>query len=170
MPDSLRDGLYDADFYAWTRQQAEALRRMASGGAIPGAADGLDLERLAEEIEDLGKEQLRALKSDLTRVIEHLIKLRHSPARDPRNAWRRSVREHRIRIDDRIHDDHIRDGRRLGNALADVLPLCWRDGRELAVGSLADEDGIDPAVVPETCPWTLDRILDRAWFPDDTGG
>jgi len=40
--------LYDADFYAWTQQQAELLRR------LPTVGNELDPERIAEEIEDLG--------------------------------------------------------------------------------------------------------------------
>src|SRR5215208_6562748 len=31
-------------------------------------------------------------------VIEHLLKLQYSPARDSRNKWRASVREHRNRL------------------------------------------------------------------------
>ena len=46
--------LYDEDFYAWTQEQAELLRR---GGA---GANGLDIELIAEEIEDLGKSELHA--------------------------------------------------------------------------------------------------------------
>ena len=39
--------LYDTDFLAWSKQQAEALRA--------AMRNGLDLGNLAEEIEDLGK-------------------------------------------------------------------------------------------------------------------
>jgi len=43
--------LYDDDFYAWTQEQAELLRR-------GGGASALDIEHIAEEIEDLGKSEL----------------------------------------------------------------------------------------------------------------
>jgi hypothetical protein len=43
--------LYDEDFYAWTQQQAELLRRG------PAAANRLDYDLIAEEIEDLGLDQ-----------------------------------------------------------------------------------------------------------------
>jgi Domain of unknown function DUF29 len=44
--------LYDEDFYAWTQQQAALLRR------LPPAGNELDLEHIAEEIEDLGRGSL----------------------------------------------------------------------------------------------------------------
>ena len=45
--------LYDDDFYAWTQQQAELLRRG------PAAANRLDYDLIAEEIEDLGERAAR---------------------------------------------------------------------------------------------------------------
>jgi len=42
--------LYDEDFAAWSKQQAEALRAAARGGS----KQQLDWENLAEEIERLG--------------------------------------------------------------------------------------------------------------------
>jgi hypothetical protein len=45
--------LYEEDFYAWTRDQAKALRRLAD----QSWNGPLDLLHLAEEVEDLGSEQ-----------------------------------------------------------------------------------------------------------------
>ena len=63
---------YDDDFYAWTQTQAAALR------LIPKASIGehIDIEHVAEEIEDLGKRDLREVGSLLMRLVEHLIKIR----------------------------------------------------------------------------------------------
>jgi Domain of unknown function DUF29 len=44
--------LYEQDFYAWTQQQAEALRTHFAG------YNRLDVEHLAEEVEGLGKSEL----------------------------------------------------------------------------------------------------------------
>ena len=41
--------LYDIDFYAWTQEQAAALREHFRGD------NRLDVEHLAEEVEDLGR-------------------------------------------------------------------------------------------------------------------
>ena len=48
MPDGPR---YDDDYYAWTQYQAEVLRTMRR------ADNRLERERVAEEIEDLGKSE-----------------------------------------------------------------------------------------------------------------
>jgi hypothetical protein len=63
------ESLYDDDFFAWTQQQAELLRRLAPPG------NELDLEHIAEEIEDLGRSDLRAARSLCQHIIEHLLKL-----------------------------------------------------------------------------------------------
>jgi hypothetical protein len=79
--------LYDEDFYAWTREQADALRRLAA----ERWNGPLDLERLAEEVEDLGSSQRHAVESLIERVLEHLLKLEYSPAADLRRGWLISV-------------------------------------------------------------------------------
>src|SRR5438046_6947523 len=84
MPDGPR---YDDDYYAWTQYQAEVLRTMRR------ADNRLDRERLAEEIEDLGKSERNAVRSQIRRIIEHLLKLGCSPAEEPRYSWMRSVAE-----------------------------------------------------------------------------
>ena len=76
-----------SDFYAWTREQAAALR------AVRPAR--VDWERIAEALDEMGDSELGALESDLARVIEYLLKLQYSPASDPRNGWVLSVVEHR---------------------------------------------------------------------------
>src|SRR5215471_15258146 len=66
------DLLYEEDFYAWTQQQAELLRR------LPTISNELDIEHIAEEIEDLGRSDLRAAQSLCERSIEAKLDL---PAR-----------------------------------------------------------------------------------------
>jgi hypothetical protein len=46
---------YEDDFYAWTQEQARLLRS--------GQVTGLDLEHLAEEIESMGSQQRREMRS-----------------------------------------------------------------------------------------------------------
>ncbi len=75
--------LYDNDFLAWSKQQAEALRVAMRDGSN----QSLDFGNLAEEIEDLGKSVRRELQSQIRRVVRHLLKLDHSPAREPRRDW-----------------------------------------------------------------------------------
>ncbi len=67
------DGLYDADFFLWTQEQARLLRNSAHAATnLP-----LDWENLAEEVEDLGRSNRRELRNRLRVVMEHLLKLQH---------------------------------------------------------------------------------------------
>jgi hypothetical protein len=87
--------LHDEDFVAWSKDQAEAPRAEARRGSD----QRLDWENLAEEIEDLGVSQKSALHSQLRGIIQHLLKLENSPAKEPRRGWRDSINDARVELD-----------------------------------------------------------------------
>ena len=87
------ESLYEEDFYAWTQQQAELLRRLSAVG------NKIDLEHIAEEIEDLGRGDLRAARSLCQHIIEHLLKLEHSGLDEPANHWRDEIVEWRLQLE-----------------------------------------------------------------------
>ncbi|WP_029011008.1 DUF29 domain-containing protein [Azospirillum halopraeferens] len=158
MPDG---SLFERDFYAWTREQAAALRRMLAARANTE----LDLEHLAEAVEEMGNSDLGALQSDLARVIEHLLKLEYSPAADPRREWVLSVIEHRGRAQFAIE----RSGT-LKRMLPDIAPGAWRHGRTLAAKAMQMLDAVDPRSLPAECPYGIDQILDEDFFPANRHG
>ena len=51
---------YDEDSYAWSERRATVPRRLSSRLDLP---NDLDLEHIAEEVEDLGKSELRTVPS-----------------------------------------------------------------------------------------------------------
>jgi len=77
--------LHDEDFYAWTQAQAKALRTHFRGD------NRIDVEHLAEEIEDLGTSELKALESQVVNILAHLLKLDYSSLDWPRNHWRQKI-------------------------------------------------------------------------------
>lgn len=81
MADDASATLYDTDFYLWTQAQAAALRARA------GSDKTLDYDRLAEEIEDLGKSDYRAVTSAVRLILEHLYKLHATRRREPVGHW-----------------------------------------------------------------------------------
>ena len=87
--------LYDQDIFAWSKQQAEALRSVARGGSN----QALDWDNLAEEIEDLGRSQQSALQSQVRRIIGHFLKLEYCRMAGPRRGWRASIVDARVEID-----------------------------------------------------------------------
>jgi Domain of unknown function DUF29 len=98
--------LYDEDFVRWTEEQAAALRRAKSLAAAKTGRSNLplDWENLAEEIESLGKSDRRELRSQITRVLRHLLKLEVSPAAEPRAGWRATIDEARTEIEGLLED------------------------------------------------------------------
>jgi hypothetical protein len=85
--------LYDEDFYAWTQHQAALLRR------LPPAGNELDFEQIAEEIEDLGRSDLRTAQSLCEHIIEHFLKLQFSGLAEPADHWRDEIVEWRLQLE-----------------------------------------------------------------------
>ena len=156
--------LYDQDFHAWALAQAAALRRAAE---LRINLPDVDIEHLAEEIEDMGSEQAHAVESALTRIIEHLLKLQYSPADRPRAGWRRTVRNQRTDLSKRLKRNRSLGARQ---ALEEMLADAWRDGRRLAVEGLLDQDeAAATAAMPQDCPYSFEQLCDFDWLPDWEG-
>ncbi len=151
--------LYEEDIVAWSKQQAEALRAAARGGSNLQ----LDWDNLAEEIEDLAKSYRLSLKSYLRRVIQHLVKLEHSPASEPRNGWRRTIRLARSEIRDLL-DESTSLKREVDQLINDVT----RSGIELAVADLEERDESNPLAsrIIKRGSYASERILGD-WFPPE---
>ena len=155
MPDGPR---YEDDFYAWTQYQAEVLRSLRTRD------NRFDREHVAEEIEDLGKSERDAVQSQITRVLEHFLKLAHSPADRPRYGWMRSIAEARGSIRKKLTPTLRRDAEQ-------SLAVLYEEAREQAALGLR-ENGEDAAaaILPAECSYTLEQILHWGWYPDPPGG
>ncbi|HKM62514.1 MAG TPA: DUF29 domain-containing protein [Acidisphaera sp.] len=94
-------GLYDQDFLAWTQEQAARLRQAAASRVNAP----IDWEHVAEEIEDLGKRERDELEHRLETIIEHLLKLQHSPAVEPRAGWVATIVRSRGRVEILLEDN-----------------------------------------------------------------
>jgi hypothetical protein len=142
--------LYEEDFYVWTQRQAELLRARRY--------DELDLEHLIEEVEDLGSAAKKSVRSRARTILEHLLKLQHSPAVDPRPGWRDTVRTQR----DDLLDDLTPTLRR---ELDEELEELYARARQRASDSMRDHGEHAAAdALPETCPYTADQISGD-WLP-----
>src|SRR5437868_15435922 len=65
---------------------------------MPAPDNRFDRDHVAEEIEGLGKSERDAVESQIIRILEHFLKLAHSPADRPRYGWMRSIAEARTSI------------------------------------------------------------------------
>jgi len=149
---------YDEDFFAWTEDQARALREAGARREN----EPVDWENVAEEIESVGRSDAKALASAATQIIEHLLKLEWSPAVGPRAVWRTSVLNHRVAAWEELDASPSLRGR------LDLVRAFAR-GRLLAIDGLA-RDGVRAETIPTECSYTLDQILDAGWWPGNRSG
>lgn len=144
-----RKASYDADYYAWTADQALQLRQTRPGT--------IDWENVAEEVESLGRSDKRAIGSDLKVLLEHLIKWRFQSEKRT-SSWSDSIEEHRDRIL-RI----IEDSPSLSMTPRDILPKEYVRARRKALR----DTRLPPKKVPESSPFTIEQVLDPEFYPNE---
>ena len=151
--------LYNEDFVAWSKEQAQALRSAARGGSN----QKLDWENLAEEIEGLGASQRIALRSQMRRIVQHLLKLEFSPATEPRRGWFESVGDARSEIEDLLETSPS-----LKPEASAALALALRQGSRKAIFDLEKYGEIDPTTLARigAKTYTVDEVLGD-WFPPE---
>jgi hypothetical protein len=129
---------YESDLYEWTKAQADALRRRA--------ADEVDWDNVADEIESFGSSQRKEIRSSLEALLIHLLKWRYDPDGQC-SRWSMSISEARRWIELTVEDSPSLRAFP-GEAMADAyeLALFHKDARGLGA--------------PEVCPWTIEAVLD----------
>jgi len=137
---------YDQDFAAWSHQQAQLLRA--------GAFHALDILHLAEEIEDLGKRERRALESRLAILLGHLLKWQYQPDYPHRKSWRATINTQRRAIAKLLAENPS-----LRVQLDNLVTEAYPDGLDLAVA----ETPLDYEAFPSRCPWTSDVAVAEYW-------
>ena len=138
--------LYDTDFAEWTAETAELLRKRRF--------DELDLENLIEEIESLGRSQQHAVRSQMQRMLMHLVKQAIQPEREG-TSWRLSIVDARREI-----RGHLEISPSLRRRLEAALQKSYRN----AIKDAIDETGLaaDPRTlpIPAACPYSLHDLLE----------
>ncbi len=147
--------LYDEDFVLWSKEQAEALRAAARGGSN----EPLDFENLAEEIEDLGKSTRRELMSRLLVVLEHLLKLEHSTATEPRAGWEETIERERSNIEDLLEESPS-----LRGDLPSMIDKARSRAARLAARSLGSRGEAGAELSPP--PYSVEEVLGD-WFREE---
>jgi len=140
--------LYDQDFYAWLGNNAHLLRE--------GRLNGIDAVHLAEELEDMGRSQKRAIASHLRVLLSHLLTWRYQPDRRC-VSWRLSIRNARDQIEAIVEDSPS-----LRRELPEVVSREYQKARKYA----ADETGLPLESFSEQAPFAPERIFDDDYLPD----
>jgi len=139
---------YDQDAHAWAFEQARLLRA--------GRFDLLDIEHLAEEIEDIGKSEQRELTNRMAVLLAHLLKWQYQVER--RDAsWQKIIRAQRKSIAYALDESPS-----LKPKLEEPrwLSRVWSQ----ALSQTVTETGLD--IFPEECPWRItEEVLNEKWWP-----
>ena len=141
--------LYEADFYAWTQEQARLLRERRW-------AD-LDLDNLVDEVESVGRSDKREIESRLEVLIAHLLKWKFQPG-GRGSSWRNTISEQRRRLAMIVEDSPS-----LASFLRQEAIDSYRAGHLKA----ADETRIAFGLFPEQSPFTPEQVLDPEFLPED---
>jgi len=138
---------YETDVVAWANEQAGLIR--ARQFAL------LDLEHIAEEIEDVGKSEQRELANRMAVLLVHLLKWQYQPDRRG-SSWARTIKEQRKRVLIRLEETPSLSGK-----LNDVK--WWADVWSDAVAQAISETGVD--TFPDECPWAAEEVIGPDWLP-----
>jgi len=143
----MQPSLYEQDLYKWAMHSARLLREKRFSE--------IDIVHLAEELESMGKTELRALESRLVVLLVHLLKWEFQPAQRSK-SWQRTLIEQRKRIARLLEDSP---------SLRPKLPELLADAYESALRWAADETGLDEADFPQACRYELAQVLDPGFYP-----
>lgn len=140
---------YEIDYARWILEQVEQLRK--------GATGELDLIHIAEELEDLGRSDRRALASHLRNLMLHLLKWQLQPEMRS-DSWLASINDARSEIYELLMENPSLRG--------ELEPQIARQ-YERARMSAATETGLPLTRFPKACPYGREQLIDPEYFPEE---
>ncbi len=144
----MQETLHSTDFYGWVNQQTELLKA--------GNLADLDIDNIAEEIEDMGKSLQRELVSRLKILFMHILKWKYQPGYQG-NSWKYTIEEQRSELADLLEDN---------SSLAQKLDNALERGYKYARTSAARATGLPKSTFPESCPWIFEQAMNDTFWPE----
>ena len=124
---------YEKDVVAWAYEQAALLRA--------GKLASIDIEHIAEEIEDVGKSEQREFASRMAVLLAHLLKWQFQPERRG-NSWTntilRSARGNRATAQENTQSEADARSTRTGS------PICGAMRAQQAANEMRSDSPICP--------------------------
>ncbi len=139
--------LYEQDYYQWLTITAEKLRQ--------GKLAEIDVVNLIEEIEDMGRSERKAVRSNLRILLMHLLKYKYQPEKRT-NSWLFTIVEHRKRL-----QQSFQDSPSLKPYFLEVFDESYQDAIDLA----AAETGLPRNTFPNQSPFTPQDTLNSDYLP-----
>ncbi|TVP62404.1 MAG: DUF29 domain-containing protein [Leptolyngbya sp. LCM1.Bin17] len=141
--------LYATDNYLWLEATIALLRQREF--------DGLDLNNLIEELEDLGKRDLNKVRSLLRQIMVHLLLLAHWRQEYATNYrhWRSELIAFRDDVNNTLTTS-------LTNKLVPEIERIY----QIALRQVVQKTGLPETTFSLTCPYSFDQLV-TDWYPDD---
>ncbi len=147
---------YEQDFNAWIQQHIELLKQ--------GRFNEIDVEHLIEELEDMGKSNLRELENRLIVLIAHLLKwqyqyqqLQNQWKTFTGGSWRGTITEQRTKI-----AKLLKQNPSLKKETQNAISAAYPDALKVAIS----ETGLPRSVFPEHCLYTIEQLFDEDFYPE----
>lgn len=147
-----RHALHESDVYTWAFETARLLRDKAPAN--------IDWDGIAEELEDLGISQERALSSHMRMLLAHLLKWSYQPGHRNK-SWKLSIENSR---------DELKEILERSPGLRQKIPPLFDASYRRARRDAASETSLDESDFPQKCPWSYGQIIKETFWPDRRAG
>ncbi len=137
---------YEADFYQWSLKHSRLLRS--------GEWKSVDVEHLAEEIEDMGKSVRRECDSRLKVLIVHLFKLKLQPEFRG-TSWQLTIQEQLDQLHEILADNP---------SLKNQMMASFNRTYPRTVKRTVLETSLIEETFPKECPFRLEDIMNESFW------
>ena len=138
------DKLYDRDFSQWAEMTAQLLEEKRF--------DDIDLENLVEEVRALSRSDKREIRSQLIKLLSHLLKYNYQPQKRT-DSWVSTISEQRQQILLIFEDSPS-----LRNYYDEFFKACYEKARIEA----AQETKLAIKIFPLVCPFDRHNVVYRS--------
>jgi Fe-S cluster biosynthesis and repair protein YggX len=149
---------YEQDFQQWIEHHITLLKE--------GRFNEIDAEHLIEELEDMGKSNVHELESRLIILIAYLLKWHiQLPIMKTQRiyedydgkSWRKTIIEQRAQIIylfKKVPSLKSKNQNAINNTYSEAVTLA------------VDETGLPESLFPIECPYTVEQLLDKSFYPE----
>lgn len=141
----------EKDYYAWALNAAQKARE--------GLLTQEELDKVAEELEDMARSEKRELRSRLAVLLAHLLKWEYQTT-ERSYSWRGTINGQRDDIRELLEENPS-----LKPQLLEYVEKAYVRGIQKAVEETNMKEDIFPRSFGET-GWTWGQVLDSGYFPD----
>lgn len=138
--------LYDDDILAWSEHQSELLRRLAAGEQVN---EEIDWPNIIDEIDSVGRNELHQTRSLLVQALRHKLKMMAWPNSSEVPHW-----------EEEFFVFQFEASQAYQSSMRQKLDMAWIY-RRARLRFPKQIDGRPPLPLPETCPVTLDELLEQ---------